>query len=135
MSELARSLVEYTSNYREGLRFADMAIKIKSRWVTPLRIKAMALVKMGNIDAAEKVIDKALQIKEFCEGYVEKGNIMKERGSWREAERYYRKALESDSQNVEAQMYLAHTLTYNLAGKRERFQEAEKSLNACLKKK
>ena len=126
LTQLAKNLAEYTSNYTEALHFVEMTMKMKKKWVTPLKIKATVLLKMGKVDEAEKVIDSALNMREFCGGYIEKGNIMKERGNLGEAERYYRRALEMDGQNVEAQIHLGHALAYNLEGKDKRFQEAEK---------
>ena len=124
MTELSKSLQEYTADYSGALQFAEYAIERKPRWVTPRRIKAMTLLKFGRVEEAEAIIEEALRIREFSEGYLTKGEIMEARGEWREAERFYRKALEMKRDSVEAKMSVAHSLIENL-GDDSMFHEAE----------
>ena len=102
-----------------------MAIERKPKWVTPRRIKAMTLLKEGHIDKADEMIKEALSIMEFSEGYLTKGDVMKARGEWAEAEKYYRKALEMKSNSAEAKMSVAQSLIENEAVAEGRLRDAE----------
>ena len=126
ISELAKNLQEYSTNYEEALHYAEMAIERKPRWVTPQRIKAMTLLKLGHVDLADSIIEDALAIKEFPDGYLTKGDIMKARGEWLEAERYYQKALNMNRESTEAKMSVAQALIENMEVEGEgRFRQAE----------
>ena len=102
-----------------------MAIEIKTNWVTPRRIKAMTLLKLGQVDEADSMIEDTLGIKEFAEGYLTKGSIMAVRGDWGEAEKFYRRALKMKRESAEAKMSVAHALIANMENRKERFHEAE----------
>ena len=125
LSELAKSLQEYTTHYEEALRYAEMVIERRSSWVTPRRVKAMALLKLGQIEEADSMIMDTLAIKEFSEGYLTKGNIMEVRGELKEAEKFYRKALKMKMESTEAKISVAHMLIESLDNRPERFHEAE----------
>ena len=124
MTELAKNLQEHPDNFGEALQFAELAIQRRPRWVTPYRIKAMILLKLGQVEQAETIIEEALKLKEFSEGYLTKGDIMEARGEWREAERFYRKALEMKRDSTEAKMSVAHSLIENMDDD-SKFHEAE----------
>ena len=124
MTELAKNLQEYSNNYEEALQYAEFAIERRPRWVTPRRIKAMTLVKLGRVGEAEIVIEEALRIRAFSDGYLTKGDIMQARGEWGEAEKYYRKALEMNRDSAEAKMSVAYSLIENLKDESV-FHEAE----------
>ena len=126
ITELAVSLQKYTTSYEEALNYAELAIERRPSWVTPRRIKAMALLELGYVDAADAIIDEALQIKNFSKGYLTKGDIMKTRREWVEAEKFYRKALDMEKDSIEAMMRVAETVVENIEGKAEgKFHEAE----------
>lgn len=125
LTELAKNLQEYTTGYEEALRYAEMAMEMKTKWVTPQRIKAMTLLKLGLVDEAESIIEATLEMKEYDGGYLTKGDIMKTRGLWTEAEKLYRKALRMKQDSAEAKMKVAHILITNLENREERFHEAE----------
>lgn len=125
LTELAKNLQEYTTSYEEALRYAEMAMEMKTSWVTPRRIKAMTLLKLGLVDEAESIIEATLEMKKYVGGYLTKGDIMETRGEWAEAEKMYRKALGMKHDNAEAKMKIAHILITNPENREERFHEAE----------
>ena len=126
ITELAVSLQKYTTSYEEALNYAEFAIERRPSWVTPRRIKAMALLELGYVDAADAIIEEALQIKNFSKGYLTKGDIMKTRREWVGAEKFYRKALDMEKDSIEAMMRVAETVVENIEGKAEgKFHEAE----------
>ena len=93
--------------------------------MTPRRVKAMALLKLGQVEEADSIIMDTLAIREFSEGYLTKGDIMEARGDLEEAEKFYRKALKMKGESTEAKMSVAHMLIENLDNRQERFHEAE----------
>ena len=124
ITELAKNLQEHTTSFEEALNLVEYAIELRPRWVTPRRIKAMIHLKLNQVEQAEAIIDEALEIKEFSEGYLTKGDVMEAKEEWKEAERLYRRALDMKRDSAEAKMSVAHSLIENLVDEGS-FHEAE----------
>ena len=125
ISELAQNLQRYTTNYTEALEYAELALVAKKTWVTPIRIKAETYLKMGRIEEANAEIDKALQLRQFFDGLMVKGDVMKQMERWQEAETFYRRAMQMKPESTEAKVALANTISFTLGKSEARFQEAE----------
>lgn len=125
ISELAHNLQKYSTNYSEALEYAELALSARKTWVTPMRIKAETYLKLGRIEEANAEIDKALQLRQFFDGLMVKGNVLKQMEKWQEAEMFYRRAVQMKPESTEAKVALANAISFTLGKKEARFQEAE----------
>lgn len=106
--ELSRELLQEFPDYNIG-------------WV----LQGVILYELARYDEAEQVLHNAIQglpLEDLHHGYIHLGHLCRERGDYDDAEKWYRKALELDSDNAGNHIFLGALLA-----KRGDFSGAETS--------
>ena len=125
LTELADNLLHHSTNYSEALKWANIAQTIQRNWVLPLELSAGIHFKKGDVEKANSIIDKALQIRHFYSGFLLKGDIFMHLHEWVNAEKFYSKALDMEPSSTLAKIALGNAIAMTMNEDTGRFKLAE----------